>query len=197
MKQLLKFIVTLAFIVCLGQELLAQGNVNIINSGTNLAVVSYGDSTDSTLIAQQYIGGKVAFPAAGGATVISSNGVNVYGMSNIVVYGYTMTASIAGGTNLPNTLIPHTSGSRVGVFITNMGPPSVYPGTNLDIGIKLGAYASNAVPDYVVPGAQCQFIPFQGGYNGEISARYTGTNALPIGGTPGLIITEIGNSPGQ
>jgi len=199
MKSVFKFIAIGIVVLSLGAEVFAQGNINVINSGTNLAVIAAADSADSAIIAQQYIGGKITFPATGGATAISSNnGVVVYGMSNIVVYGYTVTSY--GTTNVPNVLIPHTSGSRVAVFLTNLMPPSQsgagYPVTNNDYGVKLGAYAVGAAPDYVIKGGESKELYFEGGYNGEISARWLGTNSY-VSVTNGLLYSEIGNSPGQ
>jgi hypothetical protein len=194
MKTLFKFIAIGMLVWSLGGSVFAQGNINTLNGGTNLAVVSATDTVNTAIIAQQYIGGTIKFPATGGAVVIGGSGpYTTYGMSNIVVYGYTVTSYGGGYSNTLNYLIPHTSGSRVGVFITNLGAADNNPGTNYDIGIKLGSYPVGGVPDYVILGGQCQQLYFEGGYNGEISARSLSSSNE----SGGIIFSEIGNSPGQ
>lgn len=174
-----KFIAIAVLSVVLGHEVMAQGNINIINGGTNLNVAGAFDTTNTPIIAQYYIGGRIVYPASGG--------------SNIIVTGYTVN-NAAGGASGSNTLvniIPHTSGYRTSAFVSNL---SVVPGSggNADIGVKLGFYPTNGIPDYVIPAGGSRQLYFGGGYNGLISARALSTNVMLS-----IIYSETGNSPGQ
>lgn len=172
----IKFIAIAVLSLVLGHEVLAQGNINIINGGTNLAVVSSNEATATPIIAQGYIGGRITYPALGD--------------TNIIVLGYTV-ASTGGGTNSLLSPIPHTSGYRAAAFVSNLN--TNFGGITQDIGIKLGVYPVGGTPDYVLVGGTSRQLYFGGGYNGLISARSMTTNAnsLWIG------YSEVGTSPGQ
>lgn len=156
MKKLLGFIITLALAGITSVN--AQGPVQVVNGGTNLALITTTDTTNSPIIANVYQGQVyTVFNGSGG-----TNGFN----NNLPAgTSYTIFTNSSGGISIIQKPTFAPSGYRVGGSIYN-------PSTNFTVGVKLsGNYPTNATPDRIIPRNSSMSLYFEDGYNGPICAR--------------------------
>ena len=170
---------TLGFIIALLTASLtsvfAQGQIQIINGGTNLVAIATNDATDVAIIANTYIG---AF------NTVQNNG----GVTNVLVSNqpsgtsYITNVNSSGGLSIVQRPTFAPSGYRVCANVFNANTNGVA------VSIKFGYFPVGTVPDAVInPGAQAKFY-FEDGYDGVISAR-SQTNT----GVANIVYSEFGN----
>lgn len=177
MKKLSFSIITLALLVGF-TTCKAQGPISVINGGTNLAVISLTDTTDSPIIANVYAGQNYTVANAGGGT-------NVVSLTNPSGSSYTTFTNSSGGISQIQKPGFAPSGYRICVNICNQWTNS--------IGIKFsGTYPTGAPPDRVILALTSQSFYFEDGYNGSICARTFGAATVGIGGGS-LTYSDWGN----
>ena len=167
------FIIVLALVAGL-TSVQAQGPIQVINGGTNMAVVSSTEATATTLIAGVYAGQAYTLFNGGGGT----NGFNMNLPSGAA---FTIFTNSSGGVSITQKSQFTPSGYRVSATFFN-------PWTN-SIGIKLsGNYPVGATPDRILLSSNTVTLYFEDGYNGPISAR-----SLTVDGGGSLTYSDWGN----
>lgn len=177
MKKLLGFIAALT-LAGITSSVMAQGPVQVINSATNLACVSWGDTTNTPIIANVYDG-------LGYTVANSGGGTNVVVLSPPQGASFTIFTNASGGISIIQKATFAPSGYRVGGAVYN---PNAY-----SIGLKFsGNWPTGAPPDTLIYPLSCKTLYFEDGYNGPISARAV-TNSANNFDNGSLTYMDFGN----